>query len=653
MDTAPCAGPLSTLAPLDLSMVRRTPDERLYKSLIHRWHYLGYAQPVGEHLEYVAFSGGRPVACIGFSSAPRHIGVRDRHLGWTKEERIANLHKIVVNTRFLILPWVKVPHLASHLLGQIAKRISRNWERVYRHRSYGLRPSSTPRGDLRGPVIRPPAGAAWDLPRAGARTTMRKSLIEVSSMSSAVPWSKTSERPSMAYCKDCIEKDLKITELQETVKGLKAQLRYRERKEEDGAFGLSTPSSKKPFKENASEEKTHKKGGAVPGHTGHGRTSLTEETADLVIDRDAGEVCPECGIRSFRIGKRRARSSTMLPGNRRRCCTAFMIKCARTARRSSKRRPLSFQKSLRESSHCAGRRHALLPRHPHGENLRDDRRQPGKSGRYLPPPGQVLCACMEALKNAYRQDPAKHADETGWRNDGQSGYAWLFCTGLLSIFLFKNTRSSSIPRGVFGNESLPGVLVVDRYNGYNKLPVKLQYCYAHLLRDLEKLGKDFLDEEEVKSFAGTLILLLAQAMHLNSQNIPDKEYYRKAKKLRKEIMKVCRSPARHLGIRAFQDIFVAHGDRLFHWVEDRRVPAHNNRAERELRPTVIARKVSFGSSSDAGAETRSILMSVLHTLNKGRGKGSLESVFKEILDRIADDLTVDVASLILPAQKLA
>ncbi len=59
--------------------------------------------------------------------------MRDRYLGWTKEERIANLHKVSVNTRFLILPWVRVPHLASHLLGRMAKRISRDWERIYYH----------------------------------------------------------------------------------------------------------------------------------------------------------------------------------------------------------------------------------------------------------------------------------------------------------------------------------------------------------------------------------------------------------------------------------------------------------------------------------------------------------------------------------------
>lgn len=133
IDDSPCEVPLPLLLPLTILMVRRTPFEKLYRGLIDRYHYLGHTQPVGEHLEYIAFSEGRPIACIGWSSAPRHIGARDRYLGWTKEERIANLHKIVINTRFLIVPWVRVPHLASHLLGQMARRISTDWEQVYSH----------------------------------------------------------------------------------------------------------------------------------------------------------------------------------------------------------------------------------------------------------------------------------------------------------------------------------------------------------------------------------------------------------------------------------------------------------------------------------------------------------------------------------------
>lgn len=133
VDTSPLEVPLAGLLPLQILMVRRTPLERLYRSLIQEHHYLGYIQPVGEHLEYIAFSKERPVACIGWSSAPRHIGCRDRHLGWERTQRIANLHKIAINTRFLILPWVRVPHLASHLLSQMARRICAEWERVYAH----------------------------------------------------------------------------------------------------------------------------------------------------------------------------------------------------------------------------------------------------------------------------------------------------------------------------------------------------------------------------------------------------------------------------------------------------------------------------------------------------------------------------------------
>lgn len=130
---SPCEVSLARLLPLTILMVRRTPLESLYRGLIEEHHYLGYSQPVGEHLDYIAFSHDRPIACIGFCSAPRHIGARDRYLGWTQAERLANLHKIAVNTRFLILPWVRVPHLASHLLARMARRIGPDWESVYRH----------------------------------------------------------------------------------------------------------------------------------------------------------------------------------------------------------------------------------------------------------------------------------------------------------------------------------------------------------------------------------------------------------------------------------------------------------------------------------------------------------------------------------------
>ncbi len=133
VDQTPRVGKLSDFRPIELVLVRRTPLEKLYRSLIEEHHYLGYRRSVGEHLEYLAMFQGEPVACLGWSSAPRHIGCRDRYLGWAKEQRLKNLSRIVINTRFLILPWVRVPHLASHLLGLSARRISQDWAKMYHH----------------------------------------------------------------------------------------------------------------------------------------------------------------------------------------------------------------------------------------------------------------------------------------------------------------------------------------------------------------------------------------------------------------------------------------------------------------------------------------------------------------------------------------
>jgi hypothetical protein len=138
IDTTPIEGRLRNLQPLELEQVRRTSQEPLLNSLMEEHHYLGYEQPVGEHLKYLVWAQGRPVACLAWSSAPRHLGSRDRYIGWSAEARRRNIRFIAYNTRFLILPWVRVEHLASHILGRMAARISEDWQRMYGHRIYFL-----------------------------------------------------------------------------------------------------------------------------------------------------------------------------------------------------------------------------------------------------------------------------------------------------------------------------------------------------------------------------------------------------------------------------------------------------------------------------------------------------------------------------------
>ena len=129
---------LRNLQPLEFEQVRRTGKEPLFNSLMEEHHYLGYEQPVGEHLKYLVWAQGRPVACLAWSSAPRHLGSRDRYIGWSAEARRRNIRFIAYNTRFLILPWVRVEHLASHILGRMAARVSEDWQRMYGHPIYFL-----------------------------------------------------------------------------------------------------------------------------------------------------------------------------------------------------------------------------------------------------------------------------------------------------------------------------------------------------------------------------------------------------------------------------------------------------------------------------------------------------------------------------------
>lgn len=137
-DNRHVGGLLPEWKPIEFRAVRRTPDEALFNSLMEQYHYLGYEQPVGEHLKYLLYARGQAIACLAWSSAPRHLANRDRFIGWDAETRKRNLHLLAYNTRFLILPWVRVPHLASYILGRMAKLVPREFQRVYAHPVYWL-----------------------------------------------------------------------------------------------------------------------------------------------------------------------------------------------------------------------------------------------------------------------------------------------------------------------------------------------------------------------------------------------------------------------------------------------------------------------------------------------------------------------------------
>jgi transposase len=438
-----------------------------------------------------------------------------------------------------------------------------------------------------------------------------------------------------------LKKQQEIDRLQQENARLKARLRYQERTAREGFFGSSTPSSKVPVKTNtAGRGLDTAPGGARPGHKGHGRKAGTPEQADRVIALPTLEACPGCGGSLQNKGCRHRTVLEVQPLPPQRFHYHWEERyCPRCRRTVQPRTPGVIKRNLLGNGLLA---HAAVQHYVFGVTLGQLQVQLGVGSGTLHGALHQLAGIFEPaceqLVQDYRLAPVKHADETGWRTNGCNGYAWLFCSEKISVFRFRQTRSGQVARDVLGDQPLGGVLVVDRYGGYNGAPCARQYCYAHLLRAVQDLEKEFPDEVEVMVFVSFLAPLLAQAMGLRGLELTPQKFRARASELKARIIDWNDNVASHPGVQQIQNIFRENPDQLYHWADDPAVPADNNRAERELRPLVIARKISFGSQSENGARTREVLMSLLHTLRKDGG--NLTTRFQPSLDALASDSTL-------------
>jgi transposase len=279
-------------------------------------------------------------------------------------------------------------------------------------------------------------------------------------------------------CEGCLEKQREIDRLREEVQQLKAKLKQRERKQRAGVFGAATPSSLKPLKANSEQNQRAKQGGARQGHPGHGRSTCSAEQADEIRRVELSDRCPDCGSQ---LGAASLRARTVID------IAPVVVKriCYELERRSCGHCHKSFQ------SPAPG----VLPKALLGNQLLSEivgehylqgvplsslaRRFGLNLGTVIEARhrlGRTFQPVLKQLKEEYRSAPVRHADETSWRTDGQNGYSWLFCTEQVSLCLYRQTRSASVVREVLGEKELDGVLVVDRYNGYNQVKCRIQYC---------------------------------------------------------------------------------------------------------------------------------------------------------------------------------
>ncbi len=460
---------------------------------------------------------------------------------------------------------------------------------------------------------------------------------------------------------------------------LQKKLDIREKKEK--TFERNSSSGSQHFKKNTQADIQKSKGGASKGHVGHGRRSFDESNEDVskeYVEGSPGDfTCCPGNIFTF-VEETTQSVLRVIPMKIKKYVLVKKVyECALCGKRFTARPDDVFPRSLYSNSVicellfeiliCFGTVSATAQRFGI---------LTGTVFNILDRMATLFEPCYKKILLELRDSNYLHADETRWRIDGNNGYAWLFVNDDIAVYLFRATRASCVPSEIFGYRTdiklLEGakeaddtiysddklgtkntensqeqdktkrpLIVSDRYAVYNMLNVENQYCYAHLLRDLEGI-KDGLKEipEEVQVFCNALAPLLAESMHLSANcKLSDECYYEKAAKLKESILEIIEADARDGGIQAYQHIWRSKKQSLFKWTEDRNIPCENNRAERSLRPVVIARKTAFGSQGEKGRRAREILMTVFHTVRQ-RGidvrKFIMDALAAKVRDKQAD-----------------
>jgi transposase len=410
--------------------------------------------------------------------------------------------------------------------------------------------------------------------------------------------------------------------LKEQIERLQSKLARQQRTAKEQPFGLSTPSSKKLIKPSLPQldeaEMQRRKGGAMPGHVGYGWKE-PDGVVPEIEELSAPDACPCCGgaLVDFPGGDEDVRELIdchSQPAFRRR--VRVPVRYCPHCRKPVRPRISGVLPKTRLCNSVLARAASehYLDGVPMGTVVRRLGVTKGAVFNEMHRLAELFDPAYKALMQVFRNTAVKFADETPWRTDGNNGYAWLFLAGPVRLFVCEESRAMSVPAEVLADST--GTLMTDRYAGYNCFRGKRGYCFEHLKRDTLEIVEDNPKSAECLAFAEALVPLLATAMSLRTACVGDPvTYFVRAASIRHRIEEIILAPARHPSVQNVQNIFRDNEDRLWHWTEDTRVPVENNTAERGVRPLAIARKVSHGSQSVKGRETRSVLMSVLHTLD--------------------------------------
>jgi transposase len=225
-------------------------------------------------------------------------------------------------------------------------------------------------------------------------------------------------------------------------------------------------------------------------------------------------------------------------------------------------------------------------------------------------------AAYDALLAEARASPVVHIDETGWREDGQNGYVWTVSTPTVRIFQYTRSRAGAVAERLLGEDGTAAV-VSDFYGGYDRLARTQQRCWAHLLRDIADLLAAHPGDRRLARWAKAVNRLYAKAVAWADRATAERTRpicrARVADRFAAKLVAICASqpttsPQATLCLRVAR-----YRTDLFTFVADPAVPPTNNAAERALRPLVVARKISGGTRSKRGSQSRMVLQSLVAT----------------------------------------
>jgi len=435
---------------------------------------------------------------------------------------------------------------------------------------------------------------------------------------------------------------------------LRGEMNAEVRTAKERPFGNDTPSSKVNFKPSADGKRVRRNGGGVSGHDGHGRWTVTADEADEDVALPRPERCGVCGGGLVDFGREGRAVRVAVPAHYRTLHYTVMKGWRPACRRVETARVPGVLPKFAASNTLLARN--VMDRFVYGMTAGTISARTGLGkGTLLAEDAalaRILKPCADRLVEPYRLAFAKGADETPWRCDGVNGYVYGFFTADIALFRFKGTRRKRVAEEVFGEGPHFGVLARDRYAAYdNSFQGRQQYCLEHLKRDRLGLLEKEPGNKEYRAFVPASVALLREAMGLNGRAESDEEYYREAKRIKEGMLRMINSEAGDAALQKYQDVFRRHPDRIFQWVDDRRVPAENNMSGRGVRRTVIARKTCGGSQGEAALEVRGTLQSVICTLRL-RHKDPV-AVLAAALDEKARSPDAKLEDILFPLPKAA